>query len=346
MAEKREMGPSEPTAYLHVGTHKTGTTAIQGLLRDLAPDLAAHGLLYPRSGIFIAGHHNLVFELMGDERFDPGAGTWSELCHEIERSSKQRICLSSEAFGYLNEQQRELERIRDTLRDLGYRSVVVLYVRSQVEYAESLFAELTKHRNAGTFQEFLDVVCTTGSFRHRPYGCEEIYTFAYDRLAANFARVFGEDRLIVRPYSPNPGIVCADILRLIAPSFAADRIPRNQLQQVINQRETLPAVIRRLFQNTDERSGLSEIARTMLDQLPSHDAALGDAPFEPMTPGQVAEVERVFATGNAALREKWGVAPPSDSADVTLPTRLSQRLSPRAVSARALFAEYERVRNP
>ena len=345
MDARRAIGPSERTAYLHVGTHKTGTTAIQGLLRELAPDLAGHGFLYPQSGIFIAGHHNLVFELTGDERFDPGAGTWSGLCHEIEGSRAHRICLSSEAFGYLNEQQRDLERIRDTLRDLGYRSVVVLYVRSQIEYAESLFAELAKHRNAGTFEEFLEVVCTTGSFRHRPYGCEEVYTFAYDRLAANFARVFGEDRVIVRPYSPNPGIVCADLLRLIAPSFDVDRIPSAQLEQVINGRETLPTVIRRLFQNTDERSGLTEIARAMLDQLSSHDAALGDAPFEPMTLGQVAEVERVFAANNAALREKWGVALPSAPADTTLPTWLSHRLSARAVTARALFAAYERVRN-
>jgi hypothetical protein len=32
---------------LHIGIHKTGTTALQAALADARPELAAHGVLYP-----------------------------------------------------------------------------------------------------------------------------------------------------------------------------------------------------------------------------------------------------------------------------------------------------------
>lgn len=54
----------EHELVLHVGTHKTGTTAIQAYMSQCRADLAAQGILYPslRPGLWkeMAGHHKMA----------------------------------------------------------------------------------------------------------------------------------------------------------------------------------------------------------------------------------------------------------------------------------------------
>ena len=65
---------TKPDLYLHVGTHKTGTTAIQEYLARYRKELAERGLLYPdtRAGFWksTAGHHPLAHALARDSLKD------------------------------------------------------------------------------------------------------------------------------------------------------------------------------------------------------------------------------------------------------------------------------------
>ena len=75
-------GSKARSCFIHAGTHKTGTTAIQRFLAGNRETLARAGFYYPRSGCWhpeFPGHHNLMFELTGDARFDPTAGMLSDL---------------------------------------------------------------------------------------------------------------------------------------------------------------------------------------------------------------------------------------------------------------------------
>jgi len=59
-----DVNPIEPgDVLLHVGLHKTGTTALQVALADARTDLAAHGVRYPGTGTF---HHRAI--LAGADR--------------------------------------------------------------------------------------------------------------------------------------------------------------------------------------------------------------------------------------------------------------------------------------
>ena len=92
------------TLYLHVGTHKTGTTAIQALLTTQSEAWAQGGLFVPRSGRIhdLSGHHNVAWELNADARYRPAFGTLADLCEELKASPHAVAVISSEDFECLS----------------------------------------------------------------------------------------------------------------------------------------------------------------------------------------------------------------------------------------------------
>jgi len=53
------------TLFVHIGTHKTGTTSIQNFLRNHATSLNECGVFVPKSGTLDenSGHHNIAWEM-------------------------------------------------------------------------------------------------------------------------------------------------------------------------------------------------------------------------------------------------------------------------------------------
>src|SRR5215203_3005331 len=86
--------------FLHIGTHKTGSTSLQVLLYAHPTVLQAHGCLYPKTGRSPdspAGHHDIAWEISGDARHQRAYGTIDDLAVEIA-SVPHDIILSSEDF--------------------------------------------------------------------------------------------------------------------------------------------------------------------------------------------------------------------------------------------------------
>ena len=61
-------------AVMHIGSHKTGTASLQSMIARNETYFADQGLFYPAVGQVGDGHHNLAWELNGDERYDPRSG--------------------------------------------------------------------------------------------------------------------------------------------------------------------------------------------------------------------------------------------------------------------------------
>jgi hypothetical protein len=336
---------AERFCYLHVGTHKTGTTAVQTALRQSAPELASAGILYPRSGSFGAGQHNLIFELMRDERFDRALGTWSDLESEVRDAAAVRLCLSSEAFGYLHERSDDLDYINRHVRALGFTPIIVLYVRPQAEYVESLYAEMAKHGYTGSFRAFFDEILSTKSFRPKLYGCTETYTFSYQNIAADFAGVFGRDHVFVRRYPRRLGAVVDDFIELLSDGFPVRRIPSPVGAQPLNARETFPAVIERYLEIESDAAGASNGLGRLRERLRAHAREVAEIRFAPLEIRQLAALAWRFAPDNAKLAREWTTPLAVVSAgQLRRAAGSAIGLRPRAALARKLFADLEQVR--
>ena len=74
------MAPTAQKSYkrliLHIGTHKTWTTALQILLAKNDRVLAKNNILFPVSGRLSehSGHHNIAWELNDEPRFSGDRG--------------------------------------------------------------------------------------------------------------------------------------------------------------------------------------------------------------------------------------------------------------------------------
>ncbi len=199
---------------LHVGMHKTGTTSLQTMIARNREHFAAQGLYYPGTGQIGVGdgQHNLAWELLGDERFDPEAGSLADLADELREHRPPAVLISSEDLEYLHDKPDRLVVLRDLHEDLGYSTRVVITLREPSEYLESLYYELVHQGRAGEFDTFVTEALERRGF-FSPGGIE----LDYSRLIGGFAGVFGQQSLRVLPYDHDDAVgpvlaACADAL--------------------------------------------------------------------------------------------------------------------------------------
>ena len=115
------------TRLLHIGPHKTGTSAIQGALYLARERLAAQGVIYPGQGravlwpiLAVTGQPPLLGEPA------PKISYWEGLTGQIAAAGDQRVVLSSEFFC-----QADDATARRVVTDLGGGRVhVVVTLRS------------------------------------------------------------------------------------------------------------------------------------------------------------------------------------------------------------------------
>lgn len=133
--------------FLHIGTHKTGSTAIQTFLTKNRDVLKKRGVIYPVNAcpdIAKFGHHMLPWAFVKDEGFVPrlyGEKLSSEDKRELvqgvlsEAKLNDVIILSSEEFSTLTFE--EVKELKSYFKD--YDVEVIVYLRRQDKYLESAY---------------------------------------------------------------------------------------------------------------------------------------------------------------------------------------------------------------
>src|ERR1700733_14558996 len=119
--------PPNRIAFVHIGTHKTGTTSLQAMLGKNETLFRNAGVFIPKAGrieLSSAAHHNVAWELGRDERYDRTLGTFETLLHEAAAVDAPNICLTSEDFELLHGDSAALERLRDGLLTIGYTPMI------------------------------------------------------------------------------------------------------------------------------------------------------------------------------------------------------------------------------
>ncbi len=226
--------------FLHIGTHKTGTCALQAVFAS-GEAAVARRIAYPAAGRILDGQHNLAWELSEDERFDPSLGTLADLIPEIGADPRPSV-VSSEDFEYAHAHPEALGAFAAALRAAGVETRVIVYLRERVSYAESLYAELTRHGRIVGFGSFLDQIVRDGAFvDHHGW----IFRFDYAALLAPFAAAFGPEALTVRPYvsGHSPQALTVDFFDVIGLPFGAHEVPTTG---TVNPRCTLDQAVARI----------------------------------------------------------------------------------------------------
>ncbi len=335
---RAQRSPGDGSWFVHAGTHKTGTTAIQRFLATNWEALKQAGLYYPCAGrrsADLPGHHNIAAELGGEANFNISAGALADVAAEVARFRAPSVCFSSERFATLHDRADALVALRDAIVASGYRPRIVVYVRAQPGYAESLYTELVKLGSARSMASYLDEIVTRG-VATAPHAS---FRFEYGALIDGFARVFGPDAVIVRGYRDRGQAhwLIHDFLDAVgvAKTSRGTFVERAAYE---NRRLTTGDVITRLSANAAALLGDERFAAEGAG-IVAHHRDDAEHPFMPLAPAERARIAARFADDNARLVRRRHVDPATFEDDLA---RRSD--SEPARRARDLFAHAEATR--
>ncbi len=184
----------KPRIFIHIGTHKTGSTAIQRALLSGAKGLVR--LLY---------HEDISRASWGTEDVQRLVALFHS--HKTADASTKYL-LSNERFsgeplsGYADAQMMA-ERVRDITADFDPK--IIVYLRRQDDFIESMYTQMIHQGGSLSFQAFLQQI--------------QPERMNWHRLLETHSGVFGRENMIVRRYHsdfyPKPESLLHDFCEIV-----------------------------------------------------------------------------------------------------------------------------------
>jgi hypothetical protein len=180
------------TRLLHIGPHKSGTTALQGAFHLARARLAEHGVFYAgadrspvRATLAVTGRPAMLGEA------SPDIALWDKLVRAVSEAGDQRVVISCEFFDDAND-----EVARRVVADLGGPRVhVVATLRPLARVMPSQWQQYVQNGLRTPYLEWLD-----GMLRKPPYD-QPTPTFwqrhRHDKLIARWAAAAGVPNVTV-----------------------------------------------------------------------------------------------------------------------------------------------------
>lgn len=219
---------------LHIGTHKTGTTTLQSTLEHNSQALRSAGFIYPtvpekwehaarnRNGYWL---NMAALERIESTRLQEPEkiAACRAMCTELLTQSPCSLILSDERLWYNGTKKGFWPAVRSILEECGASEVtIVLYLRRQDLFAESLWAQFVKQGNMST--ELVDYINSPKIMKV----CD------YARGIKTLQETFGAENLVVRIYDRAQlveGDTVADFLSVVGiedrSAFVRPELPRN-----------------------------------------------------------------------------------------------------------------------
>lgn len=147
--------------YLHIGTHKTGTTSIQNFLFKNSFKLKQQGFDYLVKNCVWEAHHPLGWAFQGNNAALNSHCPWknigiiNELEKEVLSSNAHSFIISSENLYHLRNKN-FIERFFNRFENYEFK--VIIYLRSQLKFLESWYYELVRAdycKLALSFEDFI-----------------------------------------------------------------------------------------------------------------------------------------------------------------------------------------------
>lgn len=203
------------TLYLHVGTHKTATTALQIFLSENSKKLKKRGLLYPLTGRAVMGaHHHLISSIRGHHPSFPPEKSYQEYLSELHKeiNGAENVLISSEMMRKLGPKITALKELENLVQCVK----VIIYLRPQYAYAESAYNEVIKNNRTASFDKL-----------------QGRLQLDYFHECEQWSELFGTNNIIVRPFEKSQLFnqdIFSDFLHILNLSMETDYIiPKNTI---------------------------------------------------------------------------------------------------------------------
>jgi hypothetical protein len=217
---------SRPKLFIHIGTNKTGTSAIQQFLSGHRKELAKQGLLYPKTGCSGGAHYEISRTLGFDYGVKPAplaerTALLGRLRAEVEASQCEKWVISSENFVL----PKDVQLVHELFSDFDCR--IVVYFRRHDHWWFSAYNQAVKmviHPPWGRgFQGFLNF----NRRRNPKFG-------NYRALLDRWEAAFGRENIIVRPFEgvQNQPNIIVDFINALGCAELCAFVPESEVPQV------------------------------------------------------------------------------------------------------------------
>lgn len=177
--------------FIHVGTHKAGSTTIQNLLNRESEALLEEGICY-FGRFFPISRIMRTMEVYDEELVTNFQKEVQERISTYGKNGIHTYVTSNEKFsGHKMLAYSNAPVIAKTLHDVfapfDFNIKIIIYVRRQDKYLESMYAQKIKSLASFSFQEFLGEI-------------EDLHAYQWDSFIDVFADEFGKENIIVRSF--------------------------------------------------------------------------------------------------------------------------------------------------
>jgi hypothetical protein len=182
----------ERRLLLHIGPHKTGTTAIQGAMHKARKKMRNQGVVYAgkvrqhqMAALAVTGGKGLLGDRPADRK------DWDDLVSEVQAAPDSRVIVSSEFFDGADDDVAAM--VVDELG--GDRVHVVVTLRPLAKILPSAWQQYVRNRLRHSYDDWLEAM-----FNTPPYGMPTVTFWQrhhHDVLVERWAKVVGPERLLV-----------------------------------------------------------------------------------------------------------------------------------------------------
>lgn len=195
-----------PKFILHIGTHKTGTTALQRFMAHNQAQLLDRGIAYPLidSGQGVANQHSdLAFAIR--EAPDKARLICETMVTDIQRQGVEQLILSGEEFCYMRDKHMDLVQEIFPIPP----SEIIIYFRNIYDYLLASIIERAKRGRA--------------FMRPRNFFANTAFTLNYNALITRWQSTFPDAHITIRNYEKEK----SNLLRNFARPFGIEDLIDN-----------------------------------------------------------------------------------------------------------------------
>lgn len=241
--------------YIHIGTHKTGSTSIQHALKGMS-NINKEGWEYLH---LPTKYRRLMYT---DVHEQDSVTLFNKYLHKkVKKSSKtNRFILSAECLigdptnGYLNSNITSSMLYQATQ---AFNTKIIIYLRRQDDFIESMYTQKIHEGQSFTFDEFSAKFNVTGALD-------------YNRIIEDYSRVFGKENIIIKSYHKAAALDLLHDFGSIIGSQSLAELNVQRKNQSYSQQAVALARVCNLELNHSEKKRLRKVLQRTLPKDKNH----------------------------------------------------------------------------